>query len=64
MRNACCLCCRTGAYRADAGAVVQLLPLGDHLLSLYSDGTLRVWKIGSYEEPEVLPALRTTIMRP
>lgn len=46
--------CRTGAYRTEGGAtVLQLLCLGDHLLSLYSSGALRVWKIGSYDAPEV-----------
>lgn len=33
--------------------MVQLLCLGDHLLSLYRTGALRVWKIGSYDPPEV-----------
>lgn len=33
--------------------MVQLLCLGDHLLSLYSTGALRVWRIGSYDAPEV-----------
>lgn len=44
---------RTGTYRVEEGVVVQLMVLGDHLLSLYSNGGLRVWKVGSYDEPEV-----------
>lgn len=51
--------CRTGTYRAGAGAVVQLLCLGDNLLSLHCTGALRVWKIGVYDAPEVtLPQLQ------
>ena len=50
---------RTGTYRAAEGVVLQLLCLGDHLLSLYSSGHLRIWRIGSYEEPEVgRPSMR------
>ena len=33
--------------------MVQLLCLGDHLLSLYSTGVLHVWRIGAYDAPEV-----------
>jgi hypothetical protein len=52
-RTWCMLRCRTGTYRAGPGAVVQLLCLGDNLLSLHSTGCLRVWKIGEYDAPEV-----------
>ena len=49
-----CLCCRVGdLLRGHTGSILQLLCLGDHLLSLASDQTVRVWKIGDYSEPEV-----------
>ena len=44
---------REGTYRGHKGDVLQLLCLGDLLLSLGSDGRLLVWAIGEYAEPKV-----------
>ena len=44
---------RVGAYCGHEGRVLQMLCLGDHLLSLGNDQKVMVWKIGEYEEPEV-----------
>ena len=45
---------RVGAYRMEgAGQVLQMLPLGEHLLSLHSGGLLAVWRVGQYDAPEV-----------
>jgi hypothetical protein len=44
---------RSGEYRGHSGDVIQLLPLGDHLLSLGRDGKLLLWRIGEYAAPEV-----------
>ena len=40
-------------YRGHKGNVLQLLCLGDLLLSLGSDSRLLVWAIGEYAEPKV-----------
>ena len=32
---------------------MSLLVLGDYLLSLGKEGTLKVWKIGEYNQPQV-----------
>jgi hypothetical protein len=42
-----------GTYSTHDAPVVQLLVVGDYLLSLGSDRKLVAWKIGSYDEPEV-----------
>jgi hypothetical protein len=44
---------RSGAYRGHTGGILQLLVLGDRLLSLGRDGRLLVWRIGEYAAPEV-----------
>ena len=44
---------RSGEYRGHAGDVLQLLVLGDRLLSLGRDGRLLVWRIGEYGAPDV-----------
>lgn len=49
-----CQVCREGVYRGHTGTILQLLCLGDHLLSLGSDGKLLLWKIGDYDDPQVL----------
>lgn len=45
---------REGVYSGHSGIILQLLCLGDHLLSLGSDRKLLLWKIGEYDGPEVL----------
>jgi hypothetical protein len=45
--------CRTGVYAGHRVAVLQMLVLGDNLLSLGKDKQLLVWKIGQYGAPEV-----------
>jgi hypothetical protein len=45
--------CRTGCYAGHSGSILQLLVLGDQLLSLGKDGQLLVWKIGEYDAPQV-----------
>jgi U3 small nucleolar RNA-associated protein 21 len=51
---------RSGEYRGGhSGDILQLLPLGDHLLSLGRDGLLLLWRVGQYDGPEAslrLPA--------
>jgi hypothetical protein len=47
------LLCRTGCYAGHSGSILQLLVLGDQLLSLGKDGQLLVWKIGEYDAPQV-----------
>ena len=49
----CPTACRHGSYRGHTGAILQLLVLGDYLLSLGHDRKLLVWKIGACAEPEV-----------
>lgn len=45
---------RSGEYRGGhAGDILQLLVLGDRLLSLGADRRLLVWRIGQYAAPEV-----------
>ena len=44
---------RVGVYQGHTRAVVQLLVLGDMLLSLGADRRLLVWRIGQHDEPEV-----------
>ena len=44
---------RSGEYRGHAADILQLLVLGDRLLSLGRDGRLLVWRIGQYAAPEV-----------
>ncbi|BDA46919.1 probable guanine nucleotide-binding protein subunit beta-like protein at C-terminar half [Coccomyxa sp. Obi] len=44
---------REGVYRGHTGTILQLLCLGDHLLSLGSDGKLLFWKIGDFDDPQV-----------
>jgi U3 small nucleolar RNA-associated protein 21 len=44
---------RTGCYSGHRDHIVQLLVLGDHLLSLGKDAQLLVWKIGQHGAPEV-----------
>lgn len=45
---------RSGEYRGGhSGDILQLLVLGDRLLSLGDDRKLLVWRIGQYEAPEV-----------
>jgi hypothetical protein len=48
-----CVFCREGTYSGHTGSILQLLCLGDHLLSLGSDGKLLLWKIGEYDNPQV-----------
>ena len=40
-------------YRGHSEDIIQLLVLGDLLLSLGADRKLVVWRIGTYHEPEV-----------
>lgn len=44
---------REGVYKGHTGTILQLLCLGDHLLSLGSDGMLLLWKIGEFDDPQV-----------
>lgn len=44
---------RSGEYRGHDGDVIQLLVLGDILLSLGADRRLLAWRIGDYSGPEV-----------
>lgn len=44
---------RTGCYAGHSGSIMQLLVLGEQLLSLGKDGQLLVWKIGEYDTPQV-----------
>ena len=44
---------RIGTYSGHSGAIVQLLNLGDVLLSLGSDRKLIVWEEGIYDTPKV-----------
>jgi len=40
-------------YRGHTKPVVAMLCMGDHLLSLGADRRLCVWKLGSYDAPQV-----------
>ena len=42
---------RSGEYRGHRADILQLLVLGDNILSLGRDGQLLVWRIGEYDEP-------------
>ena len=44
--------CREGTYKGHRGDVLQLLCLGDVLLSLGSDSKLILWNVGEYK-PQV-----------
>ena len=44
---------RTGKYSGHSGPIIQLLRLGEVLLSLGADRKLVVWDIGTYDEPQV-----------
>uniref|UniRef100_A0A383VCR0 Small-subunit processome Utp21 domain-containing protein n=1 Tax=Tetradesmus obliquus TaxID=3088 RepID=A0A383VCR0_TETOB len=44
----------TGVYAGHRAAVLQMLVLGDNLLSLGKDRQLLVWKIGQYDAPEAV----------
>ena len=50
--------CRVGTYSGHAKPILQMMCLGDHLLSLGQDKRLLLWKLGSYAAPLVssLPA--------
>ena len=43
---------RSGEYRGHTGDILQLLVLGDALLSLGRDRRLLVWRIGDYAAPQ------------
>lgn len=45
--------CREGVYRGHEGTVIQMLVLGDRLLSLGTDNRLLVWKLYDYGSPQV-----------
>jgi hypothetical protein len=51
--------CRTGVYAGHRAAVLQMLVLGDNLLSLGKDRQLLVWKIGQYDAPQVRVTRKT-----
>ena len=51
---------RTGKYSGHSGPIVQLLRLGEVLLSLGADRKLVVWDIGTYDEPQVCAQSRKT----
>lgn len=58
---------RSGEYTAGhTGRILQLITLGDILLSLGSDKTLNAWRIGHYSEPETVinlpPSFNPTCM--
>lgn len=42
---------RTGEYRGHGANILQMLVLGDYLLSLGADNKLNVWEIGQYDAP-------------
>ncbi|EIE21950.1 WD40 repeat-like protein [Coccomyxa subellipsoidea C-169] len=44
---------REGVYSGHTGTILQLLCMGDHLLSLGSDSKLLLWKIGDFDKPQV-----------
>ncbi len=49
----CLWTCRNGSYAGHSGRVLQLLVLGEMLLSLGKDRQLLAWKIGEYDAPQV-----------
>ena len=44
---------RSGVYRGHTKPIVAMLCLGEHLLSLGMDRRLCLWKLGSYDAPQV-----------
>lgn len=44
---------KVGEYAGHRGTVLQMLVIGDMLLSLGADRRLLIWRIGQHEEPEV-----------
>eukprot|EP00878_Enallax_costatus_P047727 GHUV01058830.1.p1 GENE.GHUV01058830.1~~GHUV01058830.1.p1 ORF type:complete len:155 (+),score=26.99 GHUV01058830.1:463-927(+) len=55
----CCgsVCCSTGTYAGHSGSILQLLVLGNQLLSLGKDKQLCVWNIGQYDKPQAVIGL-------
>lgn len=51
---------RHGVYRGHTGSILQLLCLGDYLLSLGTDARVLLWKIGEYDAPQVHPSTQST----
>lgn len=45
---------RIGTYSGHSGRIIQLMTLGDVLLSLGTDRKLMVWADGVYDAPKVL----------
>jgi U3 small nucleolar RNA-associated protein 21 len=41
-------------YKGHKGNILQLLSLGDHLVSLGADAKLLLWKTGEYDAPQVI----------
>lgn len=50
-------------YAGHRAAVLQMLVLGDNLLSLGKDRQLLVWKIGQYDAPEVSSSMQVQKQR-
>ena len=48
--------CRVGTYAGHRGRIIQLLSLGDVLLSLGDDKKLLVWAANTYDAPKVVTA--------
>ena len=46
--------CRIGTYAGHCGRIIQLLSLGDVLLSLGDDQKLLVWAANTYDAPKVV----------
>ena len=44
---------RSGVYRGHTKPVIAMMCMGDHLLSLGADRRLCLWKLSSYEAPQV-----------
>ena len=44
---------RSGVSRAHTKPVVAMLCMGEHLLSLGADRRLCLWKLGTYDAPQV-----------
>lgn len=40
-----------GVYHGHTANIIQMMVLGDVLVSLGKDGTVKMWRIGEYEEP-------------
>ena len=45
--------CRVGTYTGHSGRIIQLLSLGDVLLSLGDDRKLLVWSTKTFDAPKV-----------